>query len=58
MLPFEVVLPNEPVAVDLTRLYQRLHTLPDRRARRGVRYPLPMLLVIAILAKLTGQAHV
>jgi hypothetical protein len=29
MLPFDVVLPDEPVAVDLTRLYQRLHTLPD-----------------------------
>lgn len=58
MLPFDVVLPNEPLALDLTRLYQRLHTLPDQRARRGVRYPLPMLLLIAILAKLTGQDHV
>ena len=58
MLPFEVVLPDEPLTLDLTHLYHRLYTLPDHRARRGVRYPLPMLLLIAILAKLTGQAHV
>ncbi len=58
MLPFDLVLPDEPLALDLTHLYDRLHTLPDQRARRGVRYPLPMLLLIAILAKLTGQTHV
>lgn len=58
MLPFDLVLPDEPLALDLTRLYERLHTLPDQRARRGMRYPLPMLLLIAIFAKLTGQAQV
>lgn len=57
-LAFEVMLPNEPTALDLTRLYAQLQTLPDRRARRGVRYPLPMLLLIAVLAKLSGQHHV
>lgn len=56
-LPFELVLPDEPMALDLTRLYERLHQLPDQRARRGVRYPLPMLLMIAILAKLTGHGQ-
>lgn len=58
MRPFDLLLPNEPLVLDLTSLYHRLHTLPDQRARRGVRYPLPMLLLIAILAKLTGHGHV
>lgn len=50
---FEVVLPNEPVALDLTRLYAHLQVFPDRRARRDVRSPLPLL--IAVLANLSGQ---
>ncbi len=57
MLAFDMVLPDEPVALDLTQLFARLHVLPDQRDPRGVRYPLPMLLMIALLAKLTGQHH-
>ncbi len=57
-LAFEVLLPDEPLAIDLTQLYAQLQRLPDLRARRGVRYPLPMLLMVAILAKLTGQHQV
>jgi predicted transposase YbfD/YdcC len=57
MLPFDLVLPDEPLVLDLTSLYARLHSLPDQRARRGVRYSLPMLLLIAILAKLTGHTQ-
>ncbi len=57
-LAFDLVLPNEPMMLDLTQLYVHLQALPDRRARRGVRYPLPMLLRIALLAKLSGQHQV
>jgi predicted transposase YbfD/YdcC len=58
ILPFDLLLPNEPLALDLSILYTRLQLLPDQRARRGVRYPLPMLLLIALLAKLSGQHQV
>ncbi len=57
-LAFEVLLPDEPLALDLTQLYVRLQTLTDQRARRGRRYPLPLLLTIAVLAKLTGHHQV
>ncbi len=57
-LPFDALLSDEPVALDSTQLYLHLQALPDRRARRGVRYPLPMLLLIALLAKLSGQHQV
>ena len=56
-LAFEVLLPEEPVALDLTRLYARFHTLTDHRARRGLRYPFPLLLTIAVLARLTGHSR-
>jgi len=56
-LAFEVLLPEDPIALDLTRLYARFHTLTDQRARRGVRYPLPLLLTIAGLATLSGHSR-
>jgi len=56
--PFDLLLPNEPIALDLTHLYARLHLVPDQRDPRGVRYPLPMLLMIALLAKLCGYHQV
>jgi predicted transposase YbfD/YdcC len=58
MLAFDVVLPDEPVALDLTHLYARLQTLTDQRDPRGVRYPLSLLLMIALLAKLSGHTQV
>lgn len=54
----ETLLPNEPIAIDVSRLYARFHTLVDQRARRGVRYPLPLVLTIALLAKLSGHHQV
>ncbi len=57
-LAIEVLLPDEPLAVDLPHVYAQLHRLPDQRARRCVRYPRPMLLVVAILAKLAGLHQV
>ena len=57
-LAIEVLLPDEPLTVDLPHVYAQLHRLPDQRARRCVRYPRPMLLVVAILAKLAGLHQV
>jgi predicted transposase YbfD/YdcC len=48
-------LPSEAMLFDLDALYACLHTIPDHRDRRGVRYPLASLLMIAVLAKLAGQ---
>ncbi|HEY6540692.1 MAG TPA: ISAs1 family transposase [Ktedonobacteraceae bacterium] len=48
-------LPNQALLFDLERLYRCLHTVPDRRKRRGRRYPLAALLMIGVLAKLAGQ---
>lgn len=40
---------------DVGSLWGRLASLPDARHRRGVRYPLAVILVLAILAKLGGE---
>src|SRR5712691_11166813 len=47
--------PDEPFAFSLQALVKRLHTIPDLRAPRGVRYPLPVVLTVAVLAKLAGH---
>ncbi len=53
--PFVVPLdPTIPCVVDLHALAMHLACVPDRRAKRGVRYPLAVLLTIAVLAKLAG----
>ncbi|MGQ9850844.1 MAG: transposase family protein [Aggregatilineaceae bacterium] len=39
-------------------LYERLKQLEDRRDRRGVRYPLAAVLMIMVLAKLSGEDEV
>lgn len=46
------------LTINLTELLERLQTVPDQRKRRGVRYPLAVLLAIALLAKLCGQSQV
>ncbi len=48
-------LPNQALLFDLEKLYQCLQRVPDRRKRRGRRYPLAALLLIGVLAKLAGQ---
>ena len=55
MLPLDVQLPDEPFAFSLQALVERLHTIPDLRDPRGVRYPLPIVLTVAVLAKLAGH---
>ena len=55
-LPFAVPLPADmPFAVSLTALAHHLQTVPDRRNPRGLRYPLPVLLALAVLATCAGQ---
>ena len=48
-------LPNEALLFDLELLYRCLQTVPDRRSRQGLRYPLASILMIGVLAKLAGQ---
>jgi predicted transposase YbfD/YdcC len=50
-----LLLPVAPFLFSPASLYARLHTLPDRRNRRGTRYPLAVLLAIAVLAKLAAH---
>ncbi|MGA7730461.1 MAG: ISAs1 family transposase [Chloroflexia bacterium] len=54
-LPLDVQLPDEPFAFSLQALVERLHTVPDLRHPRGVRYPLAVVLTVAVLAKLAGH---
>jgi DDE_Tnp_1-associated len=57
-LPFAVPLPPDvPCAFSLHALAAHLQTVPHRRKRRGRRYPLPVLLAIAVLAKFAGPGR-
>jgi len=47
-----------PIVLDLGAIYHQFQTLADRRKRRGVRYPLAVLLTIAVLAKLSGYSQI
>ena len=49
---------DRSLTINLTDLLERLQTVPDQRKRRGVRYPLAVLLAIAVLAKLCGYSQV
>jgi predicted transposase YbfD/YdcC len=44
-----------PVVFALSDLWRRLAALPDQRKRRGKRYALPVLLLLIVLAKLSGE---
>jgi predicted transposase YbfD/YdcC len=41
--------------LDLDSLYARFETLADRRKAKGKRYPLAIVLIVAVLAKLCGE---
>ena len=57
-IPFTIQLPDDmPFAFRLQDLLERLQTLTDKRKPRGVRYPLDVLLLIAILARLAGHTR-
>jgi len=57
MLPLNVQLPDEPFAFSLQALAERFQTIKDLRRPRGVRYPLPVVLTVAVLAKLAGHGR-
>lgn len=44
-----------PLVFDVHRRWRRLAAVPDRRHRRGKRYALPLMLLLIVLAKLSGQ---
>jgi predicted transposase YbfD/YdcC len=49
---------DTPLTLDIAALYQQFQTVSDLRKRRGKRYPLAVLLTIALLAKLAGVTGV
>lgn len=49
---------DQALTINLSELLLQLQTIPDQRKRRGVRYPLAVLLTIAVLAKLCGDSQV
>lgn len=48
---------EQPVQLELAALYLHFQQVPDQRKRRGKRYPLALLLTIAVLAKLAGASQ-
>jgi len=52
---FELDCDAEGVVIDVTSLYARFERLSDKRHRRGLRYPLPLILVALVLGKLAGE---
>jgi predicted transposase YbfD/YdcC len=52
---WSVELPEEAIVFELNSLYAWLLKLSDGRKRRGIRYPLALMLVLVILAKLGGE---
>ena len=55
-LSLEVPPLDLPIVFDFGIIYRQFQTLADTRKRRGVRYPLAVLLTIAVLAKLAGYS--
>ena len=59
IVPGSFPLPADvPFAFSLTALAAHLPTVPDRRKRRGRRYPRAPLLALAVVAKLAGHSRV
>lgn len=57
-LPFTIQLPDDlPFVFSLQALAERFQRLTDKRKPRGIRYPLDVLLVVAVLAKLSGHSR-
>jgi len=48
---------DDPFVLDLSELLRRLRGISDHRHRRGLRYPLRLLLSISILAKMAGHHY-
>lgn len=46
---------EDGVIIDVSSLYARLERVTDQRDRRGLRYPLPLVLIAIVLAKMAGE---
>jgi predicted transposase YbfD/YdcC len=57
-LAVEMPTGDAPLLLNLGAIYHQFQTLADGRKRRGVRYPLAVLLTIAVLGKLAGYSQV
>ncbi len=51
----ELEIAQEPMVFEISSLYSHFCQLSDQRCRRGIRYPLPIALVMITLAKLGGE---
>jgi hypothetical protein len=49
----QLSLPEKALVFDLAALYACLQTIPDHRGRRGRQYPLAMVLMIGVLARVS-----
>lgn len=57
-IPFTLQLPTTlPFAFSVQALHERLQTLTDARKPRGVRSPLDVLVLVAVLARLSATAN-
>src|SRR2546430_891365 len=53
----EIEAAKPSVAVDAHSLYIAFQQIKDGRKKRGVRYPLALLLTVIVVAKLTGEVN-
>jgi DDE_Tnp_1-associated len=53
-IPFSLVGGDQPFLLDIDTLYAHASARTDGRDPRGLRYPLPLLITVAVLAKLAG----
>lgn len=51
----DIALPDVPFIADIQALYQKLESLSDQRNRKGLRYELSVIALLALLAKFAGQ---
>src|SRR5436309_2845472 len=46
---------NQPEEIDAMSVYRAFESIPDHRRKRGVRYPLALILTLVVLGKLAGM---
>src|SRR5256885_7950338 len=51
----EIELPSSLEEVDAHSVYAAFEKIPDGRCKRGIRYPVALILTLIVLAKLTGE---
>ena len=49
---------QELVAIDPASLYRAFEKVKDKRGRKGVRYPLALVLTLTMLGKMAGQTKI